>query len=285
MRSFLRMPSRGPDSVRRAVDDEMRFHLEERTAALIATGLTPEAARIAARREFGDIEEARSYLYRLDQQASVSARRRTFLGELVQDLRYSLRKLRSAPGFTLSALLTLSLGIGVTTALFSIVNAVLLRPLPFPRSSDLYRVWIANPTSGEMQSPVSAVEFDDWRARRNAYQDAGAWLYQEGNSGVDLTGTGTPQRLSTAFVSPGFFSVLGVASGLGRLPREEELVRGGPDKVVVLSHRFWTNQFDRDRAIIGRTLVLNGAPYEVIGVMPPSFRFPSPRVDTYIPYS
>jgi hypothetical protein len=160
-----------------------------------------------------------------------------------------------------------------------------MKPLPFPHPEQLVRIWSDNPEAGIRQSSVSPVDLDDWRAQRQAFADMGGYWYVEGGSGVDMTGEGEPQRLSTAYVEPGFFPTLGVRPEIGRLPREDEMHRGGPDKVAVLSYAFWRRQFSGSHSVIGRTLTLDGAPYEVLGVMPASFAYPGDRVDLYIPYS
>jgi predicted permease len=160
-----------------------------------------------------------------------------------------------------------------------------MKPLPFPHPEQLVRIWSENPEAGIEQSAVSPVDLDDWRAQRTAFSDMGGYWYQNGGSGVDMTGEGEPQRLSTAFVEPGFFPALGVQPQIGRLPREDEMHRGGPDRVTVLSYAFWRRQFDGSPSVIGRTLTLGGEPYEVLGVMPRSFAYPDDEVDLYIPYS
>jgi predicted permease len=203
-----------------------------------------------------------------------------------QDVRFALRTLAKNPAFTAVAVITLALGIGANSAIFSVVNGVLLKPLPFPHPEQLLRVW-QNNTSATSSSPgpISAVNLDDWRARRRLLADLGGYWYTDGQSGTDLTGNGEPQRLSATFVTPGFWNTLGVAPAVGRTPRDDEMVRGSNDHVVVLSNAFWTRQYGAQRAVVGSRLMLGGESYEVVGVMPPDFRYPSPRVDIYIPFS
>ena len=207
-------------------------------------------------------------------------------GELRADARFALRTLAKNPAFSLVAILTLALGIGANSAIFSVVNGVLLKPLAFPNPEQLVRVWQVEVVKGVSNpSTVSAVNLDDWRARRRMLADIGGYFYIEGMSGTDLTGIGEPQRISTTFVSPGFWNTLGVAPEVGRVPRDEEMVRGANDKLVVLSHDFWQRQFGGATSVIGRRVTLGGQSYEIVGVMPPSFRFPAPAVQMYIPYS
>lgn len=208
---------------------------------------------------------------------------------ILQDARYALRSLRRNAGFTIVALLTLAIGIGATTAIFSVVNAVLLRPLPFPRPDRLVRIWGGNPTVQLDRAPLSTADVEDFRDRvhgeHGALVDLGGYWFTEGMSGTDLTGQGEPRRLSAAFVTPGFFGTMGVAPLVGRVPRDDEMVRGADDHQVVLSWALWHRLFAGDPSVIGRTLTLGGSSYRVAGVLPESFRYPSPTVDLWIPYS
>lgn len=208
------------------------------------------------------------------------------LDGLSQDIRYALRTLAKNPAFTLVAVLTLALGIGANAAIFSVVNGVLLKPLPFPHPEQLLRVWQDETSNGAtIPGPVSAVNLDDWRARRRVLADIAGYFYREGMSGADLTAMGEPQRLDATFVSPGFWNTLDVKAQLGRVPRDDEMVRGSNDRLVVLSYAFWQRQFGGASSVIGQRLTLGGTSYEVVGVMPASFQFPSPRVEVFIPYS
>ena len=202
------------------------------------------------------------------------------------DLHYALRTLRKNPAFSLVAILTLALGIGMNGAIFSVVDGVLLQPLPFPEPDRLVRLWqVETSNGGHERGVVSAVNLDDWRARQHAFTDIGGYFYREGMSGTDLEGIGEPQRLATAFVTPGFWNALRVAPARGRVPRDDEMVRGSNDRLVVLSDAFWRRDFGAAPSAIGRRVTLGNQSYEIVGVMPPSFRFPAPNVDVYIPYS
>ena len=205
------------------------------------------------------------------------------MDDLRRDLAYALRRLRAAPAFALTAVLTMALGIGANTAIFSIVNGVLLRPLPFHDPDRLFAVYSSNRTGGLLQASVSAVDLDDWRAERQSIEDIGGYLYGEGSTGVDLTGRGDPRRLSAVFVSPGFFSTLGVTPQAGRLPREDEMVRGGHDTVVMITAGFWSREFGASPSVVGSTITLNGVPYDVLGVLPEHFRFPTGDADVFVP--
>ena len=211
----------------------------------------------------------------------------------MDNLRYAVRQLRAAPGFAATAILTLALGIGANTAIFSLVNNVLFRPLPFEHADRLYGVYSANRTAGMLQGNVSPVDLDDWRVMartapaggRPVIEDLGGYFYAEGSTGLSLTGRGQPKALSAVFVTPGFFTTLGVVPAAGRLPREDELVRGGPDRVVMLTHAFWTREFGASPSIVGATITLKDEPYQVLGVLPVDFRFPTDQADVFVPHS
>jgi predicted permease len=282
---LLSLIRRTPSTIRRDVDAELQFHIDARTDALVRDGVTRDEARARALHEFGDLEEARAYIRRVDAEIEQQRRRRDYMSELRQDIAYGFRMLRRAPTFTFTAILTIALGVGANTAIFSVVHGIVFKPLPFPDPEQLVRVWSANPGADSRRAPVSPVDLDDWRAQRSRIADIGGWWFADGGSGVDLTGSGDPQRLSVAFVTPGFFPTLGVRPLLGRLPREDEMVRGGDDRVIVLSHGFWQRQFGADSSLLRSAVTLNGAPYRVVGVMRPEMRFPSERVEAWIPYS
>lgn len=205
--------------------------------------------------------------------------------DLRQDLRYSLRALRGAPGFTAAALLTLALGIGANTAIFSVVRTVLLEDLPFTDPERIVRVYHSNAKSDILEGSVSEPDYLDWRrASQTAELMAGFW-YADGLSGVDLTGGGNPERLRATLVTDGFFETLGSGAMLGRTFRPEEHTEGR-NRVVVFSHGLWTRRFGADPAIVGRTVTLNGQAFQVVGVMPPAFTYPAERrIDAWIPLS
>lgn len=203
-----------------------------------------------------------------------------------QDVRFALRTLAKNRGFTAVAVLTLALGIGMNAAIFSVVNGVLLKPLPFPQADRLVRLQQVETSNGASEpGPVSSPNLEDWRARRRQFADMAGYFYREGMSGTDLTGEGQPQRVATAFVTPGFWGTLAVNPQLGRVPRDDEMVRGSNDRLVVLSYEYWQRQFGGAPSVIGKRVTLGGASYEIVGVMPRAFHFPTPRVEMFIPYS
>jgi predicted permease len=207
------------------------------------------------------------------------------LDDLRQDLRYGARALRSAPGFTAAALLTLALGIGANTAIFSVVRAVLLEDLPFTDPDRIVRVYHSNPKSDILEGSVSEPDFLDWRrAATTAETMAGFW-YADGLSGLDLTGAGNPERLAATLVTDGFFETLGARATLGRTLQRDDHV-DGRNRVVVFSDGLWRRRFGADPSVVGRTVTLNGEPFAVVGVMPPAFTYPAARtVDAWIPLS
>jgi putative ABC transport system permease protein len=199
---------------------------------------------------------------------------------LWQDLRYGARMLLKNPVFTLIAVITLSLGIGANSAIFTIVNGVLLRPLPFDEPEQLVKVWEMRYQLGGARRPVSPADFFDWRAQNTTFQHMAA--YTAGD--YTLTGSGEPDRLRVARVSPELFPLLRERPVLGRVFTQEEETHG-KNRAVILSHGSWERRFGRDPAIVGKTLTLSGSSYAVIGVMPAGFSFPDSEVELWTPYA
>src|SRR4051812_7394045 len=188
---------------------------------------------------------------------------------IFQDLRYTFRTLRRDAGFTAFAVLIVGLGIGASATVFSIVDTLLLRPLPFHEPERL--VWIINHDTGGLSGQTSQVShLLDLRANNRSYSDVAGYFAFYGVGDNLLRGQGEPERLSGVPVSENFFQVLGVQPQLGRLFTPEECKWHGP-KAVMLSHSFWVRRFNSDRAILGRTLTINDDPVTVVGVLPPSF--------------
>jgi len=196
----------------------------------------------------------------------------------LQDARYALRMMNRQRGVTLVCVLTLALGIGANTAIFSAVNAFVLRPLPYDDPSRIMTIWEKRPAEGVLDNVVAPADFLDWAKQNSTFESMAAQL----SITADLTGAGEPQRLFVGAVSPAFFNVLRVRPILGRDFRPEESFAGKP-RVVILSHRLWSSQFGRDTSIVGRSLTLNGTPFEVVGVLPPSFEFPDDQLDLWSP--
>ncbi|HEV2381042.1 MAG TPA: ABC transporter permease [Terriglobia bacterium] len=242
------------------LDEELRVHLEMLRDDYLKRGLSPEEARYAAHRTFGGLEQVKEE-YR--------EQRGVFTVEtLLQDVRYGLRQLRRNPGFALVAGLTLALGIGANTAIFSVVNAVVLRPLPYPHSDRL--VWIAEVIPALKAELASGGDYVDWKDQNHTLQRLAA--YDE-SADFNLTGRGTPARVHGAYVTANFFATLGVDPQIGRGFTAQEDQPNGPH-VAVLMHSYWQQYFGSDPHMLGQTINLDNVPYTVIGVMPASFRFP-----------
>src|SRR5215471_12375069 len=187
---------------------------------------------------------------------------------LFHDLRYGFRMLVKNPAFTAVAILTLALGIGANTAIFSVVNAVLLRQLPYADSDRLVAVWEQNISRNRDKNSLSPANFLDWRDQNNCFEQmAGLFDFR-----TNLTGFDDPEELAVQVVTPNFFDLLGSRALVGRTFVSEEGERGH-DNVVVLSYELWQRRFGGDPGIVGKTIALNGQSNEVIGVMPPGVQF------------
>jgi putative ABC transport system permease protein len=265
------------------VDDELRFHLESRVQEYIDSGMSPDAARAEAVRRFGNVEHVRERCEAIDHTIETDRRRADMFDALMQDLRYALRALRRAPAFTCIAVLTLALGIGANTAIFSVVNGVLLRPLPYAHPERLVFLFTAFRGSGELRYAMSQPEFLDYKGLSNVFENAAAFT----GSGFTLTGAcpaGTsscePERLRGLAATRDFFPVLGITPARGRNFEGDE-GRTGREPVVILSHEIWQNRFGADPGLVGRTLTMNGISRRVIGILPPGNTFE--RADAIIP--
>jgi putative ABC transport system permease protein len=260
------------------VDEELEFHLEMRASEFEARGLAPDAARRAARERFGDVDRVAGWLRHHDLERQRARRAGEIMSSIGQNLRLGVRALLKQPTFTAAAVLTLALGIGATTAMFSVVYGVVLQPLPFGDPGRLVRLWTAwNPDMG--RGAVSAANWRDWRAQNHVFEDVA--LIHNGRS-LNLTGQGEPLRLQGARVSAGLFSILRVTPLHGRTFTQDEN-EIGHEHVVVLSHLLWVRQFGADPSILGRTISLNGAPTTVVGIMKPDFLYPSRDIELWVP--
>jgi putative ABC transport system permease protein len=243
------------------VVDELACHL----ADLHATAVRNGASDADARRITLETLNAASFL-------ELSKRPRARAGGtgfMMSDLLYALRGLRKKPLFTAAAVLTLALGIGANSAIFTVVHAVLLRPLPYPAPDQLMMLWTYNPRQGYNKDVSAYPNFDDWRRQSASFEGMSAYF----GANFTLTQAGDPAQIGGAIVTPGFFETLGVAPSLGRTFGAREGAPGG-DRVAILSHRLWQTRFGGNPAIVGQPIMLNSVSYEVLGVMPPSFAHP-----------
>jgi putative ABC transport system permease protein len=244
------------------LDEEVRFHLEREIEENIARGMSREEAHYTALRSFGGVERVK--------EESRDERGIRLLEEIWQDLRYGARMLLKNPGFTLIAVLTLALGIGAKTAIFSILNAVVLRPLAFKEPDRIVHIWERELKRGADRYPLSPPNFIDYRDQSRVFEQIGAYRPQNFN----FTGMDEPERLDGVRASAGVFAALGVNPLLGRVFQTEE-EQPGRNRVVILGHGFWRRRFGSNPTIIGKSLTLNGESYTVVGVMPAEFQFPS----------
>ena len=203
---------------------------------------------------------------------------------MLPEFRRAFRALANSPGFTFAAVATLAVGIGANTAVFSLVRSVLWRPLPYADAERLVRIGHLRPSSARPADTFSPQDFEDLERSDCGFSSVTAWQFTPGLTGMNLSGSGEPARLDTAFVSGGFFPTLATRPLLGRALRPEENVPGR-DRVVVLSRRLWSQRFGEDRSVVGRTVRFDDKPFVVVGVMPAEFAFPSPAVDAWVPLS
>src|SRR6185436_1891531 len=246
----------------RHINQEMRQHLDDEYAALRAGGATDaEAMRELA----GDLE-------------AVGARASTPIADLGGDLRYAVRSLRTHPGFTAVVLATLALGIGANAAIFSVVNAVLLRPLPYEGADRIVVVWGDLHRPGVNEIPASAGEYVDYRDRSHAFDQVAVY----DTAGFNLTGGGEPERVDGAIVTASLFPLLGASAAIGRtfLAAEEQ---PGRNDVALIGHGLWRRRFGANPAIVGQVVSIDGRPTQVVGVMPPRFQFPDPAIEIWKP--
>ena len=269
MKRIFRLPD-GARGVSRDVNRELELHLELRAREFEAQGMSPDDARRAALEAFGDRETIEREVQTIRTSTIRERQRRDRFGELRRDLIVGWRGLRRTPGFTLVALLTLAIGIGANTAIFSVLRSVVLRPLPYTNPEQLVQVWSDHRARGrETPEWLSPTDFADWRDQNRTFSGMAAYT----GWGPDLTGTGDPETLSGLVVSGNFFEVLDARASLGRLltMRDDD---PGVETTVVMSDAFWRRRFGADSGIIGRSIMLNGLPVTVVGVLDPSFRAP-----------
>jgi putative ABC transport system permease protein len=248
----------GRESVISDIDREMRLHVEMETEQNVARGMSPAEARRAAHMSFGNFDSIRDTAY--------TVRGGGLMETFLQDVRYGVRVLAKHKGFTAVAVLTLALGIGANTAIFSVVNDLLLRPLPYGDAERVVMLWEVTP-SGRHMNTTSRANFREWRAQGSSFESMAAFSDQR----LNLTGAGEPEEVAAQLATPELFKVLGVEPILGRVLVEDDIRRDSAG--VVLSNAFWKRRFGGDPGLIGKPITLNGIPFNVVGVMPPSFKW------------
>src|ERR1700677_278243 len=253
-------------------DDEVDTHISTLTDRLVRRGMPIEDARYEALRQFGNQTVLREI--RNDMRTFV------WLETLWQDLRYGVRVLRKNKGFAAVAAITLALGIGANTAIFSVVNAAILRPLPYPHPGRLAILWGNVKRARVERRGASYPDYIDWRGQARSFETMAAFT----DNKFALTGIDTPERISGEYVSQPYFSLLGIQPALGRTfsPAEDRVPLR--DAVVVLSDGTWKNRFGGDPAMVGHTIQLDGHSYTVIGIAPPVFRGLTDEAELWVPF-
>jgi predicted permease len=250
----------------RELDDEIQTHIDLATGRYVTEGMAPDEARLKALRDFGGVAHTKE-VYR-------ELRGASFLDTLVQDLRYAARTLRNSPAFTIVAVLTLALGIGANTAIFSVVNAVVLNPLPFRDAGRLVQVRIIGRDGAEF--PLSDTDFIAWRDQNRTAEAVALWW----ETPTTFTRAGGAEEIESASVTDRFFDVFGARPDIGRaFERGDD--KPGAAKIAVLSHAFWQREFHGDPGVIGQTVSLEGVPHTIVGIMPAGFQFPLSSVDVW----
>jgi len=251
--------------VEQELSDELRFHVERLVEEKVARGMTPAEARYAALRELGGVEQIK--------EECRDMRRVNYIENFLQDVRYAVRQLRRNAGFTAVAVVTLALGIGANTAIFTVVNTVLLRPLPYPNAGRIVDIFRQDRTAD------SVPMFAYWRQNNPCFDDLAA--YGTHASSVNLRGGDRSEMVLALKVSMNYFWLFGAVPILGRTFTEEEDQPGGPE-ALVMSYSLWQGRFGGDPSILGKAITLGGAPYTVVGVLSPNFR-PYPRAGVWTP--
>ena len=253
------------------LSEEIQEHLEEKTQELVASGMSRKEAAAAARREFGNVT--------LVEENAREVWRWPPVEDFVQDIRYALRMLGKAPGFTTIALLTLAIGIGANAAVFSVVNSVLLKPLNYPKADELVSLHQIAPGAAGLASfedglHLSPSMYFTYAEQNRTFQSMGVWDTGTAN----VTGLAEPEQVRTV----GVLQALGVPPEAGRWLSQGDQIPRGPERVM-LSYGYWQRRFGGDRSVIGRNLMVDSRPREIVGVMPRGFRFVDKDFDVIVP--
>ena len=255
----------------RELDDEVRFHLEMQIEDNLKAGMNPAEARYAALRSFGGMEPMKE-TYR---------ERRTFalVETTAQDLRYAVRTLRKSPGFTMTSVAVLALAIGANTAMFSVLNAVLLRPLPYRSPEQLAMLWTEDPTQNLREGRSALWDVEQWRSQSQSFADMAIFDAVS----ATLTGADGAEQIVGASISPNLLPLLGVQPVLGRSFSTEEAEQR--QRLALISHRFWQARFGGSHDALGATLVLDGFPCQIIGILPADFQIARLDADVWEPHT
>jgi putative ABC transport system permease protein len=270
----------GRQRLQNDIDDEFEDHLQRTAEELAGQGLDPKAAREEAERRFGDLERYRAACRELGRRRQRAERWSEALHDLMQDLRYAFRTFARNPGFAAAAVVVLALGVGANVSIFSVVNAVLLRPLPLPEPQRLALLWVKNPERGWHQQVAAPANFLDWQAQTRSFEAMSA--YEDFLRTATLGGQGEPEAVPSLSVGGEFFSTLGVQPVVGRLFQPHETWQT-EERGVVLSERLWRRRYGADPEIVGRSVPINGEPWTVLGVAPAALRFPFQEAEIWTP--
>jgi putative ABC transport system permease protein len=278
VKRLFAFPFRRRADVRTDVAEEFAFHLDMRTEELQRLGLSAADARAQALREFGDLRRGAAACVREDDRFERQRRLGRYVDELRQDTTVALRMFARSPGFSAIAILTLALGIGANSAIFSIVNTVLLKPFPFADPDRLYAVSSQNKDVMLGRSRVTALDFLDWQKQNTVFERLAGTV----GTGFTFSDGGEPETVPGQMVTADLFTLLGVRPLLGRTLRADEN-DAGHDRVVILSHALWQRRFAGDPGVLDRVVSMNGQPYTIVGVMPPGFSYPADRFQAWAP--
>ncbi len=258
---------------------EFEAHIQHKTEALVRSGTAPDEARREAERRFGTLARYAAECGVIDSAERKERRRREWWAGALQDVRLGGRALLRAPGFTITAVLVLGLGIGLNATVFSVLRSVVLKPLSYPEPQELIKVYSSNPKEGWPVFSVSPADFYDWSKDAKSFRAMVAWNSSE----AAATGIGPAEQVPVIAVTSGFQAVSGVAPIVGRGFATPEFDPGAP-LVAIISHDTWIGRFGRDAAVLGKRWVLDGESYEIIGVMPEGFEFPVGKTSAWIPF-
>jgi predicted permease len=251
--------------------EELEFYVEVTAEEYVARGMSPEAARAAARRKLGNMTLVREEIYRMNTV--------TFADNTLRTARQTVRLLRTHPGFVLTVVLSLALGIGANTAIFSVVHGVLIQPLPYPRADAVVGIYNRLTISGQVyeDAALSPGMYAACREDCRAFEHFGVWTA----GAATVTGTEEPEQVATVTVTHGVLPAFGVPPSLGRWFSPEDDSPGGA-RTAILSHGYWQRRFGGDREILGRAVVIDFVPHQIVGVMPPGFRFVDLSPDLFL---
>jgi predicted permease len=279
MKRLFRLSDSRPDP-ERDVDDEIRFHLEMRTQEFIERGLASEAARRAALESFGDVAAIEAECRRQRSRRTSERARRELLHRVVLDTICTLRGLRKHRGFTLATVFTLALGIGAATAVFSVIDRVLIHPLPYPEPDRLVSVFFTAPGLGYDAMPLSDVTYRYLRDGQRSFSDM---VLVDGED-MNLSTEGEPVRVRGARVTPGLFELLRVKSVMGRAFTAAD-GEPGAEPVAILSHELWKSRFGGEPGVIGQSIIVDGVTHRVVGVAPRGIELPDPTTRIWVPFT